>query len=201
MDHPFDNPTPSVWHPHVTGFPELPGKGLESQFRSQPYKVVINVSDDPMWANAAWYRQNDIQYYWFPMGDCVNMGLHPIFGAMMVLWEAERQGLKALVHCAAGINRSQTVMDCYHFMSRGCYRTWQPPIETIKVNWGDGDNGRDSKEIQWRSMLARACNNPAKGYKSLAWIEKWLVAVRHQLDTHGLQAGTFDSAYLAAENE
>lgn len=187
-----------VFHPHVTGFPVLPSQGIERHFKEHGYRVVINVSDDPMWANAQWYRENGIEYYWFPMGDCGPMGLQPIYGAIIAIHEAERRGLQVLVHCAAGINRSQCVMDCYWFMSRGHYRTWQPPRE-VKVNWlPAGDN----TEIQWRTMLERACSNPANKLPTLRWMERWLTALYIELTGPiGVQAGTFDLAYLMADKE
>ena len=194
----MNTPYINNWHPHVTGFPQTPQTGIISQFRDQPYRVVVNVSDDPMWDNAEWYRENGIEYHWIPMGDCTPLGLQSIYAAMMVMYRAEHRGKKLLLHCAAGVNRSQTVLDCYHYMRFGTHRiwTWMKLVET-KVNW----NGEGPREIHWMNMLECNTSKPdGRGLPSMPWMEKWLTDLREQLSTQrGIQPGTFDSAYLAAQ--
>ena len=47
------------------------------------------------------------------------MPLENIFAAMNILWHAERSNQKVLLHCVAGRNRSQMILDCYQFMTEG----------------------------------------------------------------------------------
>ena len=55
--------------------------------------------------------------YWFPMGEMRGtMSLSSIYGALRILRQAECNGLTVYLHCSAGINRSQTVADCYHYL-------------------------------------------------------------------------------------
>lgn len=183
------------WHPHVTGFPQTPTTGLKEQFVDEPYQVVVNVSDDPMWENAEWYRENSIEYYWFPMGDCVPLGLHSIYGALMVLWNSEKRGKKLLLHCAAGINRSQTVLDCFYYLRFNTHRIWTwMDLVHVEVNFGGGPNF----ETKYTNMLEFNCKRVTSPLPHLSWIEFWLNNLREQLETDGIQAGTYDMAFLTA---
>lgn len=100
----------------VTAYPEL--EELQDNYRD--YDVFINVSDE--------YRPQYVQAvismgatpFWFPMNEQKkDIGLNSIYGAMYVIYEAEKKNKKVLVHCHAGMNRSPTVQSCYHFMRTG----------------------------------------------------------------------------------
>lgn len=86
-------------------------------FDPKKYDVVINVSDE-------WYQdiedklvENGLKTYWFPMNECKSdIGTNSIYGAMVILLEAERKGKRVYLHCHAGVNRSRTVQAAYYFM-------------------------------------------------------------------------------------
>lgn len=61
--------------------------------------------------------ENGIKYFWFPMDEVSgDIGLNSIFGALQILWIAEQEKARVILHCHAGANRSPTVMEAYYFM-------------------------------------------------------------------------------------
>lgn len=88
--------------------------------------VFINVSDEAyeMHVTRA-MTYGGKQAYWFPLGEAWGMCLSSIYGALNIMWQAEKAGLSIYLHCHAGVNRSQTVADCYHFMRSGEHRPLQ----------------------------------------------------------------------------
>lgn len=80
-------------------------------------KYVINVSDEYIATNHKVCIENNIHYFWFPMNECTSdIGLNSIFGALQILWIAEKENARVLLHCHAGANRSPTVAESYYFM-------------------------------------------------------------------------------------
>jgi len=54
------------------------------------------------------------------MNECrKDVGLNSIYGAMCILFLAEREDKYVYLHCHAGINRSQCVKAAYYFMRTG----------------------------------------------------------------------------------
>lgn len=100
----------------VGGYPILVNKN----FDYNKYDIVINVSDE-------WYQDTydtisryGLIQHWFPMNECKrDIGLNSIFGAMVILYNAEKLNKKVYLHCHAGVNRSVTVECCYHYMRMG----------------------------------------------------------------------------------
>ena len=50
------------------------------------------------------------------------MPLESIYGALKIMWVAEKQNQALLLHCHAGKNRSVMIADCYHFLITATHR-------------------------------------------------------------------------------
>lgn len=89
-------------------------------FKPEEHDIVINVSDE-------YYPDVDKKIqsaggntFWFPMNECKrDIGLNSIYGAMVVLWNAEQENKRVYLHCHAGVNRSPTVQAAYYFLRSG----------------------------------------------------------------------------------
>jgi hypothetical protein len=107
----------------VGGYPNHNQLGPAGWLHS--YDVFLNVSDEYNADIVADLAQRGKQSHWFPLGEAWGLCLGSIYGAMYVLWLAEQKNLRVYLHCHAGINRSQTVADCYYFLRTGEHR---PPL-------------------------------------------------------------------------
>jgi hypothetical protein len=187
-----------TWKPHVLGYPELYNGHLDPRFKEFGYEVVINVSDVFHAGHLPHYRERGIEAHWFPLNECLDFGLNSLYAAMSILWEAERQGKMVLIHCAAGINRSQVVMDCYYFLRKGTHRAYPfSLIETVKVNFVNAGGYPDSRQEErpWTTMLHRACAN---GHlPTITDMETWLTSLGQRLDAkNGFGIGDLDDSLL-----
>lgn len=90
---------------------------LPDEIKKSGAKYVINVSCEYISSCQKVCMDNGVKYFWFPM-DEVNgdIGLNSIFGALQILWIAEKENASVILHCHAGANRSPTVMEAYYFM-------------------------------------------------------------------------------------
>jgi len=86
------------------------------------YDLVVNVSDYIDFNLNNKITSQGVPAYWFPMGETYGMPLENIFGALSILWEAEKNSLTVFMHCMAGRNRSVTIADCYYFIRLGKHR-------------------------------------------------------------------------------
>lgn len=78
---------------------------------------LINVSCEHSSINQKFCMDNGIKYFWFPMDEVSNnIGLNSLFGALQILWIAEQENEKVILHCHGGVNRSPTVMESYYFL-------------------------------------------------------------------------------------
>lgn len=77
------------------------------------FDLIINLSDHIDHRLHSQISFQGIPIYWFPMGETYGMPLENIFGALSILWEAEKNYLTVFMHCMAGRNRSVTIADCY----------------------------------------------------------------------------------------
>ena len=90
---------------------------LPTELQKTKAKYVINVSDEYMPINHSVCMERGIKYFWFPMDEVSSdIGVNSIFGALQILWIAEKENAEVLLHCHAGANRSPTVADAYYFL-------------------------------------------------------------------------------------
>ena len=87
------------------------------------FDLIINLSDHIDHRLHNQISSNGTPVYWFPMGETYGMPLENIFGALSILWEAEKNNHSVFMHCMAGRNRSVTIADCYYFIRQGKHRT------------------------------------------------------------------------------
>lgn len=90
---------------------------MPDEIKKSSAKYVINVSCEYISSCQKVCMDNDIKYFWFPMDEVSgDIGLNSIFGALQILWIAEKENANVILHCHAGANRSPTVMESYYFM-------------------------------------------------------------------------------------
>jgi hypothetical protein len=91
-------------------------------FEASIYDVVINVSDEFYLDVENELKSKGCSTYWFPMNECKkDIGLNSIYGAMVILYEAERLNKRVYLHCHAGVNRSVSVQAAYYYMRTGSH--------------------------------------------------------------------------------
>ena len=89
-------------------------------FKASDYDFCINVSDEFYFNYDKQIRDARCNTFWFPMNECrKDNGLNCIYGAMVILFNAEKEGKRVYLHCHAGIHRSQLVRCCYYFLRTG----------------------------------------------------------------------------------
>ena len=124
-------------------------KWLESKVKVSPFPSVkdvegglydsfeyrINVSDlyRPE-VEEAFRVHTAIKGFWFPQGEAFGLSLESLYGSLRILWEAEQEDSRVLLHCHAGRNRSQMVYDSYYFMQTGKH----PENSKLLLNIDDG---------------------------------------------------------------
>jgi len=103
----------------VAKFPELDMIRAGAYDR---YACAVNVSDifRPEITDAL--RQRGVQIFWFPQGEAFGISLASLYGALRILWNAEKREQAVLLHCHSGHNRSVLVADCYYFLRTGQHR-------------------------------------------------------------------------------
>jgi hypothetical protein len=89
-------------------------------FNAKEFDLSINVSDEFYDNFDKQIIENGCKSFWFPMNECKkDNGVNSIYGAMVILFNAEKEGKKVYLHCHAGIHRSQLVRCCYYFLRTG----------------------------------------------------------------------------------
>ncbi len=147
----------------IAGRYPTPGEIIKSNF-----DTIINVSDEYIIANHRTCDNHVRKYFWFPMNENGgNIGLNSIFATLQILWLAEVNDERVLVHCHAGSNRSVTIVQLYYYM-----RTKKHFVEEItKHSMSEEDGFRmfnitddESKETYRRmSKQNRVQNNIEAG--------------------------------------
>jgi len=90
---------------------------LPTELKETKARYVINVSDEYIPINHKVCNERGIKYFWFPMDEVSSdIGINSIFGALQILWVAEKEGAEVILHCHAGANRSPTVREAYFYM-------------------------------------------------------------------------------------
>ena len=80
------------------------------------YKWRVNVSDIFRPAVDKAFKCKGVNSFWFPLGEAFGMALESLYGALRIMWEAEKYDETLLLHCHAGRNRSVMVADSYYFL-------------------------------------------------------------------------------------
>lgn len=127
-------------------------------------QVFINVSDEYWMEYSNKFWESGKQNHWFPLGEnAKDMGLNSIFGALQVMYLSFIRNYSTLIHCHAGINRSQTVKACFHYMMTGEH---SPEDETKNINMlkhnADKHLPSISKMEAWLKACKEAFDNPDK---------------------------------------
>jgi len=139
-------------------------------FEPSKYDVIINVSDEFYLEVERKLKGAGCDTYWFPMNECRrDIGLNSIYGAMVIIYEAEKQNKTVYLHCHAGANRSPSVWAAYHYMRTGKH------IEKIRGGY--------------INMLVANCG---RGYlPPKAEMETFLTGIQKNLDEQ-MQGGILD---------
>jgi hypothetical protein len=157
----------------VGGYPNH--RELDPEGRLRAFEVFVNVSDEYNAELAERLVAEGHQSHWFPLGEAWGLCLASIYGALYVMREAEKRGKRVYLHCHAGINRSQTVADCYYFMRTGEHRPrpWVDGDERNALQRNIGNNVLpDTFTVEgWLKQMNYAVTHPMGG---------WLDASREQ---------------------
>lgn len=151
------------------------------------YKYVINVSDEyyPLIENAILYNHG--KTFWFPMNERKrDIGLNSIFGAMIILSQAEKENASVYMHCHSGRNRSVLVKACYYYMRTG---------EQIHDPSKDKNGKEDGK---YRNRLHRAST---RGYiPPMTEMEEFLNNIKNNLAEKGMNDRILDDCKKTINN-
>lgn len=91
-------------------------------FFAVDFDYIINVSDEYYSDIHDNIMEENLKakYFWFPMNEVKkDIGLNSLYGAMTILYEAEKKNKTVYLHCHAGVNRSQATKAAYYFMRTG----------------------------------------------------------------------------------
>jgi hypothetical protein len=142
---------------------------LPDEIKKSGVKYVINVSCEYISSNQKVCMDNDIKYFWFPIDELSgDIGLNSIFGALQILWIAEKENANVILHCHAGGNRSPTVMEAYYFM-----RTKKHFIREISA---------ESKEL-FEKMFPESKDSETQNNRLLNNIEEGHLPSKNKMET------------------
>jgi hypothetical protein len=143
------------------------------------YDYVINVSDEFHPEHHIPLIVAGCKTFWFPMNECRrDIGLNSIYGALCILWLAEKENKHVYLHCHAGVNRSQCVKAAYYYM-----RTGEQFV---------------SERISHINMMVASCN---RGYlPPKAEMEKFLTMLGKQLEAGNMMGGLLDECKIETIN-
>lgn len=151
------------------------------------YKYAINVSDEfyPLIENSILHC--NCKTFWFPMNEKKrDIGLNSIYGAMVILQQAEKENATVYLHCHSGRNRSQLVKACYHYMRTG---------EQIHDPSKDKDGNPDGKYL---NRLHRAST---RGYiPPMTEMEEFLRNIKNNLAEKGMNDRILDDCKKTINN-
>lgn len=171
---------------------------LPAEILKADYKYIINVSDEHISYCHDAAMEAGIKYFWFPMNECTgDIGLNSLYAALQILWQAEQEKAKVLLHCHAGVNRSPTVRDAYYFLRTKKHReviVFDEEAEERLAEWlniGKSINGKNNRLLE----------NIEQGHlPSIRKLESFLVHCETQFkkeETH--RGGGLDWCKLKAE--
>jgi hypothetical protein len=91
-------------------------------FNKEKYDICINVSDEYYQSIDDIITEKGCKTFWFPMNETKkDIGLNSIYGALAILYSAEIENKRVYLHCHSGVNRSQLVRCCFHYMRAGSH--------------------------------------------------------------------------------
>jgi hypothetical protein len=85
------------------------------------YDYIINVSDEFYWLTDKKLLEMGVEKtFWFPISENKSdIGLNSIYGALVILYNAQKNNKSVYLHCHSGINRSEIVRSACYFMLYG----------------------------------------------------------------------------------
>ena len=90
------------------------------EIEKMDFDYIVNVSDEFFPDINDAFLGEGIKTFWFPMNEQKrDIGLNSIYGAMVILCQAEYENAKVYLHCHSGRNRSRIVYACYFYMRTG----------------------------------------------------------------------------------
>jgi hypothetical protein len=168
-------------------FPFIPIKDRKGVIlvndKMEEYDYVINMSDEHY--TPVELKLRNARTFWFPMNEKKrDIGLNSIYGAMVILYQAEMENRKVYLHCHSGRNRSVLTKACYYYM-----RTGQQIIDPSK----DSEGKEDGKYL---NRLHRACT---RGYlPPMAEMEEFLRNIAGKLGV--MNGGNLDKCKKTINN-
>lgn len=117
MENPFANHSKKWFLEKLIIRPYLQVEEVENHDIFGGVDIVINVSGRFNDDVSALVQSKNVQYYWFPIkvAGVYDTGLNSLYEALKVLYSAEKQDKKVILHCMLGNNRSRTVAEAYHY--------------------------------------------------------------------------------------
>ena len=80
------------------------------------YQWRVNVSDIFRPEVDGVFKQRGLSSFWFPLGEAFGLSLSSLYGALRILFQAEKHDQSLLLHCHVGRNRSVMVADSYYYL-------------------------------------------------------------------------------------
>lgn len=152
---------------------------VNEEFNPSDYKYVINMSDEYYDNIQSRLLNANCQTFWFPMNEKRrDIGLNSIYGAMVIMYQAEKENASLYLHCHSGRNRSRIAQACYYYMRTG-----------NQLQLGDE---------KYINRLYRAC---IRGYlPPMAEIEEYLRKIDNRVSIGSMQGGILDECKIGTIN-
>lgn len=166
------------------------------EIKKSDFDYIINVSDEFISGCMVAAMSSHKKYFWFPMNECTSdMGINSIYGALQILYLAESENAKVLLHCHAGANRSPTVAEAYHYMRSKEHRK-KKKISEIKINFID-----PPKIVTGKAENNRLLNNTEYGHlPAIKKLEAFLQLCQAEFDKdEAHKGGSLDGCKIKSE--
>jgi len=152
----------------VGSFPFL----VNEHFNAFDYDYVINVSDEFHIEHHLPLSVSGCKTFWFPMNETKkDVGLNSLYGALCILWLAEKENKHVYLHCHSGVNRSKCIQAAYFYMRTGM-----------------------QLEVSTNGYINRLCAFCGRGYlPPKTEMEKFLVELGKQLDENKMYGSMLDN--------